>query len=90
MIQPRQIHRTVVRPAAPAARPADRLAAFLRRRHPAKTAANVAADCPGVSAEAIEKMLRRGSLPSAITFGRMIACYGPDLLAAVIAPQDRP
>jgi DNA-binding phage protein len=58
----------------------ERLAAFLRRRHPYKTAAHVAA-LAGVAPAAIEKMLEREALPSFATLGRLLAAYGPALLA---------
>jgi hypothetical protein len=60
--------------------PALRLAAFLRRRHPFKTAIAVEAEC-GVAEATIKKLLTRGSMPSFATLGRLLGAYGPALLA---------
>lgn len=67
--------RTVVRNAEPSAR----LASFLRRRHPFKTAMAVEAES-GVSAAATEKLMQRGSMPGFANLGRLLAAYGPELL----------
>jgi DNA-binding phage protein len=60
--------------------PARRLAAFLRRRHPFKTAIAVEAEA-GVCEATIKKLLTRGSMPSFATLGRLLSAYGPALLA---------
>jgi len=65
---------------------AERLAGFLRARHPVKTAASVVAETGGqVTAAAVEKWLRieaRPGLPAVVV---LIEAYGPDLVA-VLAP----
>lgn len=61
---------------------AERIIEFLRKRYPAKTADNVAADL-GCSPETVAKMIERVSTPSVLTFGRMIMAYGPAFLVAV-------
>ncbi len=63
--------------------PARRLAAFLRRRHPFKTAIAVEAAC-GVSEAAVKKLLTRGSMPSFANLGRLLAAYGPELLTEIM------
>jgi hypothetical protein len=63
--------------------PARRLVAFLRRRHPIKTAIAVEAEA-GVSEAAIKKLMARGTMPSFLTLGRLLAAYGPELLAATM------
>ena len=60
--------------------PGRRLKDFLRRRHPFKTAAHAAAEA-GVSLAAIDRMLEREATPSFGTLGRLLAAYGPALLA---------
>lgn len=57
-----------------------RLAGFLRRHHPAKTAAHVAA-VSRVPASTAERMLERRACPNLRTFGLMLEAYGPALLA---------
>jgi hypothetical protein len=59
--------------------PAGRLAKFLRVRHPFKTAVAVEAES-GVSADAIKKLLNRGSMPSFMSLARLLEAYGPELL----------
>ena len=59
------------------------LNAHLRRRHPVKTAACVAAAI-GASERTVEKWLEGASLPSAGWFCRLIAAYGPEFLAAAL------
>jgi hypothetical protein len=63
--------------------PARRLATFLRRRHPFKTAIAVEATC-GVSEAAVKKLLTRGSMPSFTNLGRLLGAYGPELLAEIM------
>lgn len=65
---------------------AERLAGFLRARHPAKTAASVAAETGGqVTAAAVEKWLRLEARPGLAAVVVLIEAYGPDLVA-VLAP----
>jgi hypothetical protein len=60
----------------------DRLRTFLRRIHPSKTAANVAADT-GCSADQVEKWLVSTALPNCLATMRLVAAYGPEFLAAM-------
>lgn len=62
---------------------AARAVAFLRQRHPVKTAASVAATT-GLSAEAVKKWLERSSAPSFVACFALIRAYGPDFLTAVM------
>ena len=82
MPQSRSTRGTVV-PVSGQLSPAGRLGRFLRRRHPVKTAIAVEAEC-GVSEEAIKKLFSRGSLPGFVNLGRLIAAYGPELLAEMM------
>lgn len=58
---------------------AERIIAFLRRRHPLKTADSVAVET-GVPAGTVQKWLDRGSAPSVPHFLRLAGAYGPDFL----------
>lgn len=60
----------------------ERVAAFLRSRHPVKTAINVAAET-GCSADQIEKWIERSSSPSGPALVRLVWTYGPELLAVL-------
>lgn len=61
----------------------DRLVTFLRRRHPHKTAAAVAADT-GIEAATVRKWLETGNIvPSGGAVFRLILAYGPEFLCAV-------
>lgn len=62
----------------------ERVIAFLRQRHPIKTADNVAADS-GVPAGTVQKWLDRGSAPSVVHFARLVSAYGPDVAALAFA-----
>ena len=66
----------------------QRLARFLRRRHPAKTAAHVAA-AAGLPLATVERMLERESCPNFTTMGRLLAAYGPALLAETMDHPPR-
>lgn len=67
---------------------ADRIVAFLRARYPAKTAENVAADIGGAPGT-IQKLIDRGSAPSALLFTRLVCAYGASFLrAAIETPPD--
>lgn len=60
-----------------------RVTAFLRRRHPFKTAARVAGDT-GCGVDAVEKWLERASTPSGAAMLRLFLAYGPDFICAVV------
>ena len=60
-----------------------RVVAFIRARHPGKTADNVAAET-GVSAASVAKWLERGNAPNAVAMLMLIAAYGPEFLASVV------
>ncbi len=63
----------------------ERIAAFLRGRHPERTAANVAADTRGrISGKTVEKLLERLSAPSLPTWFVLVETYGPELTCAVM------
>lgn len=81
-------HRTAqVCPADRAVVP-ERIVAFLRRIHPAKTAECVAAET-GISSNTVAKWLDRGSGPSTWATFRLIAAYGPEFACAVMtSPPD--
>lgn len=64
----------------------ERVVAFLRSRHPTKTADNVAADT-GVSVNTVKTWLDRASAPNADGYTRLWIAYGPDFLAAM---PDKP
>lgn len=53
---------------------------MFRRFHPVKTADGVAADL-GASPRTVENWMSGVSAPSLIWFVRILACYGPDVLA---------
>jgi hypothetical protein len=55
--------------------------AFLRRRHPLKTADHVGVET-GVPAGTVQKWLDRGSAPSVAHYCRLWLAYGPEFLAA--------
>lgn len=65
---------------------ADRVAVYLRRMHPQKTAENVAADT-NLNAETVQKWLDRGSMPSAVGLIYLVGAYGPDFLAACMGDK---
>ncbi|BDA84991.1 hypothetical protein Sa4125_25330 [Aureimonas sp. SA4125] len=60
-----------------------RVAAYLRRLYPARTADNVAADT-GLNSGTIAKWLERESAPNGVAMLVLIAIYGPDFLGAVM------
>lgn len=64
----------------------QRIAAFLRRRHPSKTAEEVAAETK-IGAGTIAKQLERLSSPSCANFLRLACVYGPEFLAEVMPEQ---
>lgn len=61
----------------------DRVVGFLRRLHPAKTAALVAADT-GCGVDAVEKWLERASVPNGRAMLRLFLAYGPEFICAVV------
>lgn len=63
----------------------ERVAKFLRQRHPIKTAASVAAETP-FSAYRVGKWLELASVPNGPALLVLTAVYGPEFLAAVM-PQ---
>ena len=60
---------------------ADRINAFLRRRHPFMTAKQVASDT-GIAPATVSKWLERNSAPSCMHMGRLYFAYGIDFFAA--------
>lgn len=60
----------------------DRLAGFLRRLHPAKTADCVAADT-GVAAETVRGWLKSSARPGCNHLLALIGAYGPEFLVAM-------
>lgn len=61
----------------------ERLASFLRRKHPVKTAEEVAA-FSGCEADSVRKWLDGVAAPSCIPMVRLISAYGPEFLAALM------
>lgn len=59
----------------------ERVVQFLRSRHPAKTADNVAAET-GIPFGTIAKWLERSSPPGTVAILRLAAAYGPEFLLA--------
>ncbi|MEN5084292.1 hypothetical protein ABE438_17565 [Bosea sp. TWI1241] len=65
-----------------------RLAAYLRRLHPTKTAEAVSARCRGrISVEQVRKWLNRGSAPGGEALLWLATAYGPSLLVACFGPS---
>lgn len=67
----------------------ERVSAFLRLRHPLKTADNVAADT-GIPVNTVKTWLQRGSAPDADGYTLLWLAYGPEFLAVLAdgrAPQ---
>jgi hypothetical protein len=67
----------------------ERVAAFLRLRHPVKTADNVSADT-GIPVNTVKTWLQRASAPDAEGYTLLWLAYGPDFLAVLAdgrAPQ---
>lgn len=60
----------------------ERVCAFLREKHPVKTADNVAADT-GIPFNTIKTWLDRASAPNAEGYTALWMAYGPDFLAAL-------
>lgn len=65
----------------------ERVAEFLRRRHPKKTADNVAAET-GIPVKTIRTWLQRGSAPDAEGYTALWIAYGPDFLGAIAAGRS--
>lgn len=64
----------------------ERVVAFLRSRHPLKTADNVAADT-GLPLNTVKTWLQRSSAPDAEGYTQLWIAYGPAFLAAL---PDKP
>jgi hypothetical protein len=62
----------------------SRVAAFLRARHPQRTADNVAAET-GLKSATIAKWLERESAPNGVAMLVLVAVYGPDFLGAAMS-----
>lgn len=62
---------------------AGRLCAFLRGRHPVKTAEHVAAETD-LSVATVASLLERGSAPSALTLLALVGAYGAEVLCAAM------
>lgn len=60
----------------------ERVCAFLREQHPAKTADNVSADT-GIPYNTVKTWLDRASAPNAEGYTALWIAYGPDFLAAL-------
>jgi hypothetical protein len=60
----------------------ERVSAFLRRKHPTKTADNVAAET-GLPVNTIKTWLQRGSAPDAEGYTALWISYGPEFLEAL-------
>lgn len=65
----------------------ERVSAFLRRRHPMKTADNVAAET-GIPVNTIKTWLQRGSAPDAEGYTALWIAYGPDFLDVIAAGRS--
>lgn len=65
----------------------ERVSAFLRRRHPSKTADNVAAET-GIPVNTIKTWLQRGSAPDAEGYTALWIAYGPDFLDVIAAGRS--
>lgn len=61
----------------------ERVAAFLRRHHPVKTATAVWAET-GIPEDTAEKLLERCSAPSTGNFLLMLEAYGPAFVTACL------
>lgn len=59
----------------------ERIVAFLRKRHPSKTAANVSAEA-GLPTSTVAKWLEGAATPGLYAGLRLFDVYGPDLVAA--------
>jgi DNA-binding phage protein len=66
----------------------ERLGAFLRARHPVKTASNVAADT-GVNADTVQKWLDSGCAPSWAAAMALLLAYGAEPFCAALG-HDTP
>ncbi len=65
----------------------ERVSAFLRRRHPSKTADNVAAET-GIPVNTVKTWLQRSSAPDADGYTALWLAYGPEFLAAAAAHRS--
>ena len=64
----------------------ERVCAFLRKKHPQRTAENVSADLYAwkISTFTIRNMLERQTAPGAVLWCALIETYGPDFLSAAL------
>lgn len=62
---------------------ADRITAFLRAKHPFKTADNVSADT-GIPATTVARWLDRGSAPNAAALCKLVGAYSAEVLCAIL------
>lgn len=62
---------------------AERVVAFIKRKHPRKTAQCVAIDTK-CSVDQVEKWIERASVPNGVAMLRLTAAYGPQFLAEVV------
>lgn len=65
---------------------AERINAFLKRKHPQKTAEHVSAET-SIPAGTVAKWLERGSAPGVVGTLLMILAFGPEFLAEVYAEK---
>jgi hypothetical protein len=65
---------------------AERINAFLRKRHPQKTAEHVSAET-SIPAGTVAKWLERGSSPGAVGILLMVMAFGPEFLAEAYAEK---
>lgn len=65
---------------------AERIIAFLRFRHPVKTADCVAADT-GLAPETVQTWIDRCSAPNIVGLIYLVGAYGPDFLAACMGDR---
>lgn len=63
---------------------AERVTEFIRRKHPYKTAENVAADT-GIKYHTIRKLLEGLNAPSIVAFDRLARAYGLEFVHHVFA-----
>jgi hypothetical protein len=62
---------------------AERIIAFLRDKHPSKTAENVSAET-GLGVETVQTWLDRGSAPGIVGAWALVSAYGPEFLCAAM------
>lgn len=65
---------------------AERIIAFLRAKHPLKTAEHVSADT-GLSPETVQTWIDRCSAPNIVGVILLVGAYGPECLAACMGER---